>query len=74
MAVSNFQPPPTNLSQISLTDGRPSQLMIGWMNAVNQLLNRGFTGTIATAKLTGGGTNGSMTFQNGVLVAQTPAT
>lgn len=36
-----------------------------------------FTGmnvTITTAKLTSGGANGSMTFTNGVLTAQTPAT
>ncbi len=30
--------------------------------------------TIVTAKLTPGGANGSMTFTNGVLTAQTPAT
>ncbi len=34
----------------------------------------GITGTITTAKLTGGGSNGSMTFTNGVLTASTPAT
>lgn len=34
----------------------------------------GVTTTITTAKLTGGGANGSMTFTNGVLTAQTPAT
>lgn len=34
----------------------------------------GFTGTIATAKLTVGGANGSMTYSNGILTAQTPAT
>ena len=34
----------------------------------------GLSVTITTAKLTSGGTNGSMTFTNGVLTAQTPAT
>lgn len=34
----------------------------------------GLTATIATAKLTAGGANGSMTFTNGVLTAQTAAT
>ncbi len=34
----------------------------------------GYSGTIATAKLTSGGTNGSMTFVNGILTAQTAAT
>jgi len=33
-----------------------------------------FSGTIVTAKLTGGGANGTMIFVNGVLVSQTPAT
>jgi hypothetical protein len=30
--------------------------------------------TIITAKLTGGGTEGSMTFTNGILTGETPAT
>ncbi len=34
----------------------------------------GITGTITTAKLTGGGANGSMTFTNGVLTAHVNAT
>lgn len=34
----------------------------------------GFTGVITTAKLTGGGANGSMTFASGILTAQTAAT
>jgi hypothetical protein len=34
----------------------------------------GVSATITTAKLTGGGSNGSMTFSNGILVSQTPAT
>lgn len=34
----------------------------------------GYTGTVTTAALTGGGTQGSMTFANGILVSQTPAT
>lgn len=34
----------------------------------------GVSATIATAKLTGGGANGSMTFVNGVLTEQTQAT
>jgi len=34
----------------------------------------GITATITTAKLTAGGTDGSMTFKNGLLTAQTAAT
>jgi len=37
-------------------------------------LPTGITVTITTAKLTALGTNGSMTFTNGILTAQTPAT
>ena len=36
--------------------------------------NVGVSATITTAKLTPGGTNGSMTFTNGILTSQTPAT
>jgi hypothetical protein len=37
-------------------------------------LSTGISVTITTAKLTSGGTNGSMTFTNGILTAQTQAT
>lgn len=37
-------------------------------------INTGLSVTITTAKLTSGGTDGSMTFTNGVLTAQTQAT
>jgi hypothetical protein len=37
-------------------------------------LNSGLTVVITTAKLTGVGANGSMTFTNGILTAQTQAT
>lgn len=39
----------------------------------NARLN-GFTGTITTAKLTNLGANGSMTFENGLLISEVPAT
>lgn len=40
----------------------------------SQLPTAGLSVTITTAKLTTGGANGSMTFTNGILTAQTPAT
>lgn len=40
----------------------------------NKTLNIGLSVTITTAKLTSGGTEGSMTFTNGLLTAQTQAT
>jgi hypothetical protein len=57
-------------------DGRPTAIMKLHLSGVSQATNliaQGFTGTISTAPLTGGGTNGSMTFQNGVLIESTPA-
>ena len=43
-------------------------------NAQQAAVAAGITATITTAKLTGIGANGSMTFTNGVLSAQTQAT
>jgi len=39
-----------------------------------QWRQKGLSVTVTTAKLTGGGANGSLTFLNGLLVAVTPAT
>jgi hypothetical protein len=54
--------------------GIPTEAMFVWMSLLADLLQQGYTGTITTAALTGAGAQGSMTFQNGVLVAQTQAT
>lgn len=57
--------------------GRSTEPMFMWMTLVDtliQILNTAYSGTIVTAALTGGGTQGSMTFENGVLTAQVPAT
>jgi hypothetical protein len=58
--------------------GIVNQYFFNWLNALFKLLQgtigSGFTGTITTAKLTDGGANGSMTFVNGVVTSQTPAT
>lgn len=45
-----------------------------WLALISELLESGFSGTITTAKLTGAGANGSMTFEHGVLVSQVQAT
>ena len=42
--------------------------------AQHSAVTSGITVVITTAPLTGGGTTGSMTFTNGILTAQTPAT
>jgi hypothetical protein len=49
-------------------DGTPTQYFLRY------LFDGLFSGTIATAKLTPGGANGSMTFVNGRLTAQKAAT
>lgn len=49
-------------------------LVSGGIGAPAQWLSTGFTGSITTAKLTPGGSNGSMTFASGLLVGQTQAT
>ncbi len=62
---------PTPLSKFTSivdSEGRPTQYFI------NYLLTQGFTGVVTTAKLTGGGTNGSMTFAGGKLISEVPAT
>jgi hypothetical protein len=45
-----------------------------WFTQLYDMLSPGITVTITTAKLTGGGTTGSMTFKKGILVDQTKAT
>jgi hypothetical protein len=48
-------------------------LISGGPNGQVTWLNTAFTGTVTTAKLTPGGSNGSMTFASGILVAQVQA-
>ena len=56
------------------TQGGPSVPWFGLWKAMQTLFASGYTGTVVTAKLTGGGTNGSLTFRNGVVVAQVEPT
>lgn len=62
-----------------------SQVWSGWFRQLSETLNKnntstvnylgnGLTVVITTASLTAGGTQGSMTFTNGILTAQTQAT
>jgi len=69
-ATVNAQGQLTALSEtpIAITNTQVSGL--GTMSTQNV----GINATITTAKLTTGGTNGSMTFTNGILTAQTQAT
>jgi hypothetical protein len=76
----------SNLTQIATRNHKDLQSLQGgttneyyhFTNAEHTTLAaavaNGITTTITTAKLTGGGTDGSMTFVNGILTASTPAT
>jgi hypothetical protein len=78
LPIAQVPPPRPADAEIVHRTGKPTILLQGWFREVWQMingtLNKGFTGTIATAKLTTGGTNGSLTFQNGVLVKEVAPT
>ena len=89
MSLSKFQPSPNIREPISDGQGLLRQRWFQWftillngLNAIVLSLNAqvgpynktGFSGTIVTANLTVGGTNGSMTFKNGVLTSEVAAT
>lgn len=66
-----------NLSALngSVTSGQvPALSLLTGQITEAQLPSAGLSVTITSAKLTSGGTEGSMQFQNGILIAQTPAT
>lgn len=58
----------------TFTRSRPGFPDISGQIAMGQLPPDGITTVVATAKLTGLGANGSMTFTNGILTAVVPAT
>ena len=70
--------PPTRLTKIVESTGDVTVYFHSWLqilfNLLQSTLGKGYTGTVATAKLTSGGVNGSMTFTNGVVTAQVAAT
>lgn len=76
--IFNLWPPVRQSISVDVKTGIISQDFFRWLNNLFVLLQgtlaQGFTGTITLAKLTGGGANGSMTFVNGVVVAQVPPT
>ena len=78
MAVANIQPPPPRAgARVVEPDAKGhlkfSQVWSGWMRRVYDQLNGAgagvFSGTVALAKLTTGGTAGSLTVVNGVVTA-----
>lgn len=65
---------PDRSYKLVLEDAEMSAYWYDYFLRQNAMLNPGITVTVATAKLTAGGVNGSMTFTNGILTAQTQAT
>lgn len=66
--------PPREAQIVNPETGIAIEQFFIWCTLLTDLLQSGFTGTITTAPLTGGGATGSMTFQNGVLIDQILAT
>jgi hypothetical protein len=73
-AFSAAQPAFTDISGAATAAQVPALSAMTGQITTSQLPSAGISATITTAKLTGGGTNGSMTFTNGILTASTPAT
>jgi len=63
-----------NSNNVAITGGTISGVAITGSTIPYSNVTGGITRTITTAKLTGGGSNGSMTFTNGILTASTQAT
>ena len=76
--MAKVQPVPSNQTLFVDDAKKPTPYWYNWFIQLKKYLDTslgtGYTGTIVTAKLTGGGAQGSMTFVNGILTAQTPAT
>ena len=74
--MSLYEPPPKSMPLTeNFSDGQPemSNAWYTWALGVSGALN-GASGTVALAKLTGGGTEGSLTFTNGRITAFTQPT
>lgn len=79
MAIQKVQQIPLRASPVLETEKNIFTMSwSGWLRKLVDTLNgnlaEGFTGTIVTAALTSGGTEGSMTFTNGIVTSQVAAT
>lgn len=66
--MSTFNPPPTDLP-LGATAGEPPREWVDWFGELADALRNGYSGTVTLAKLTGGGSNGSLTFRSGILIS-----
>lgn len=66
-----------NINEPLIEMAKPGKITNRWWRFFHDLSQPqavGFTGSIQTAKLTPGGSTGTMFFTNGVLTGQSPAT
>ena len=59
-----------------VVDGEQKAAPSWWtfFSFMGKLFASGYTGTVVLAKITGGGANGSLTVQSGIITAYTPPT
>lgn len=70
----SFQPPPNRVIPVVDDNRQAHPQWWEWFRTLANMFNQGFTGTVALAKITGGGTDGSLTLVNGVVTAYTAPT
>ena len=56
------------------SNGTATVYFFNWLMLLYNMLKPGITVTVPVAKLTGGGSNGSLTYKNGILTAAVPPT
>jgi hypothetical protein len=64
-----FEDPPRYFPITESSMGYVSEAWRAWLAALVADGNRGISGTVTLAKITGGGTDGSLTFVNGRITA-----
>jgi hypothetical protein len=72
--MATVEDPPRYATAITV-EGYSSEAWFTWFREnITRRLNTGLTVTVPLAKITGGGTDGSLTFTNGILTAVTQPT
>jgi hypothetical protein len=66
--------PPPDQQPIVDSEGRAVTLMRQWMRSIKRVLQPGISITVSLAKLTAGGTNGSIQVVNGIVTSYTAPT
>lgn len=75
--MATFQQPPHFRNVFTdLADGtrQVDQGWHDWFLDISRILSTGVSATVPLAKITGGGTNGSLTIKNGIITAVTQPT